>query len=354
MQSNGPLSASSQGFEFAVSPETKIVPQRDRIPSRREKSKLCLVLIALAISAVVPRAAHGATGTLTASLSTVSFGSVPVGSKGSQAVLLKNTGGADLKLLGVSLSGTGFSQTGLVAPLALVLTPGNTVSITVAFAPTTAGSVEGSLVLRSTATNSALAIALSGSGVAATRTISLSATSLNFGNEIVGGSNALTMAVKNTGNSRVTISAISVSGTGFSAVCCFAGTTIAAGQRAELNLVFAPKVIGSVRGTVSIVSNASNSPSATSLTGAGVSSAVHSVTLHWEASSSSNAIGYYVYRSTVSGGSYTRLTSSVVSALKYTDGAVSAGETYYYVVTAVNAGGTQSGYSGEVSATIPE
>jgi hypothetical protein len=353
MQSNGPLAASSQEFEFAVSPETKVVPQRDRTPDRREKSKLCLVLIALAISAVVPRAAHGATGTLTASLSSVSFGSVPVGSKSSQAILLKNTGGAALKLVGVSLSGAGFSQTGLVAPLALVLAPGNTVSVTVVFAPTTAGSVAGSLVLGSNATNSALAIPLSGTGVTATRTISLSATSLNFGNEVVGGTSTLTAAVKNTGNSSVTISVVSVSGTGFNAVCCFAGTTIAPGQTGELNVVFAPKVTGSVGGTVSIASNASNSPSTISLAGAGVSSTAHSVTLNWEASSSSNVIGYYVYRSTVSGGSYTRLTSSLVAALKYTDGAVSAGETYYYVVTAVNAGGTQSGYSGQVSATIP-
>jgi len=351
MQSNGPLAASSQELKFAVSPETKIVPQRDRTPDRREKSKVGLVLIALAISAVVPRAAHGATGTLTASLSSVSFGSVPVGSKSSQAVLLKNTGGAALKLVDVSLSGTGFSQAGLVAPL--VLTPGNTVSVTVAFAPTTAGSVAGSLVLGSNATNSALAIPLSGTGVTATRTVSLSATSLNFGNEVVGGTSTLAMAVKNTGNSSVTISVVGVSGTGFSAVCCFAGTTIAAGQTAELSVVFAPKVTGSVPGTVSIASNASNSPSTISLAGAGLSSAAHSVTLHWEASSSSNAIGYYVYRSTVSGGSYTRLTSSVVSALEYTDGAVSAGETYYYVVTAVNSSGTQSGYSGQVSATIP-
>jgi hypothetical protein len=353
MQFNGPLAASSQQFKFAVSPETKVVPQRDRTPNYRKKSKLRLLLIALAISAVVPGAAHATAGTLTASLSSASFGSVPVGSKSSQAVLLRNTGGAALKLISVSLSGTGFSETGLVIPLSLTLAVGQMASFTITFAPPTTGSVTGELTLHSTAINSTLAIALSGTGVTTTRTISLSTASLNFGNEVVGGTSTLAVTLKNTGNSSVTVSGVSVAGTGFSVSNGTGGATLAAGQTADLNVVFAPKATGNVSGTVSILSNASNSPNRISVSGAGVSSTAHSVTLNWEASSSSNVIGYYAYRSTVSGGSYSRLTSSPVTALRYADGTVIAGETYYYVVTAVNATGTQSGYSVQVRATIP-
>jgi fibronectin type 3 domain-containing protein len=161
------------------------------------------------------------------------------------------------------------------------------------------------------------------------------------------------VTAKNTGNSSLTVSQIGVVGTGFSVASGVAGTTIAAGQTAELSVVFAPKTTGSVSGTVTITSNASNSPSSISVAGTGVSNTAHSVTLNWVASSSSGVIGYYVYRSTTSGGSYTRLTTVAVNALKYADGALSAGETYYYVVTAVNSSGAQSGYSGQVSATIP-
>ena len=290
---------------------------------------------------------------MSASVSAVSFGSVPVGSMSSQAVLLKNTGTGALTLTGHSLSGAEFSETGLATPLSLKLAVGQTVSFTIAFAPTATGSVTGKLTLTSNASDSTLAIALSGTGVTATRSIALSASSLNFGNEIVGGTNTLTLGVKNTGNSSLTVSAGGVSGTGFSLSSGIAGTTIAAGQTAELNVVFAPKATGSVSGTVTISSNTTNSPNKAGVAGTGVSSAAHSVTLSWEASGSSNVIGYYVYRSATSGGSYTRLTSSAVTALKYTDGTVSGGETYYYTVTAVNSSGTQGGYSGQVSATIP-
>ena len=53
--------------------------------------------------------------------------------------------------------------------------------------------------------------------------------------------------------------------------------------------------------------------------------------------------GYNVYRSGVSGGPYTLLNFPLfVSNLAYTDSTVQAGQTYYYTVTAVSSGGTES------------
>jgi fibronectin type 3 domain-containing protein len=176
---------------------------------------------------------------------------------------------------------------------------------------------------------------------------------VNFGNEIVGGAIPLGVAVKNTGNSSLTVSGISVTGTGFSVTSGVSGTTIAAGQTAEMNVVFAPKATGSVSGKVTITSSATNTPNGVALTGTGVSSTSHFVTLNWGASSTSGVVGYYVYRSTTSGGSYARLTSSTLAAVKYTDGSVSGGKTYYYVVTAVSSTGAESSYSGQVTANVP-
>jgi hypothetical protein len=78
----------------------------------------------------------------------------------------------------------------------------------------------------------------------------------------------------------------------------------------------------------------------------------HSVVLNWKASTSSGVSGYNVYRGTQSG-SYSKVTSSVVAGTGYTDSSVSAGATYYYVVTAVNTSGTESGYSTPATATVP-
>ena len=63
--------------------------------------------------------------------------------------------------------------------------------------------------------------------------------------------------------------------------------------------------------------------------------------------------GYNVYRSTVSGGPYTRLTSSLNASTSFVDSTVQAGQTYYAVVTSVDASSVESVYSNMVSATVP-
>lgn len=79
----------------------------------------------------------------------------------------------------------------------------------------------------------------------------------------------------------------------------------------------------------------------------------HSVDLTWNASTST-VIGYDVYRGLVSGGPYTLLSVSPVMGLAFTDtNSLSAGFTYFYVVTAVDASGNQSVNSNEASAVIP-
>ncbi|TMV49338.1 hypothetical protein FE783_12545 [Paenibacillus mesophilus] len=71
------------------------------------------------------------------------------------------------------------------------------------------------------------------------------------------------------------------------------------------------------------------------------------VALSWSAVS--GATGYNVKRFTTAGGPYSTIASSVTGTT-YTDTSVTNGTTYYYVVTAVNAGG-ESGNSNEASAT---
>ncbi len=78
----------------------------------------------------------------------------------------------------------------------------------------------------------------------------------------------------------------------------------------------------------------------------------HSVSLTWDASTSSNVAGYYVYRATSSGGPYTKL-SSLLSGTSYVDGNTQAGQTYYYTTTAADSSGDESAYSNQVTASIP-
>jgi Bacterial Ig-like domain (group 2)/SdrD B-like domain len=64
-------------------------------------------------------------------------------------------------------------------------------------------------------------------------------------------------------------------------------------------------------------------------------------------------VGYNVYRSSVSGGPYTKLNSSPVAGLTYADTAVSAGQTWYYVCSTVDNLGDVSAQSKQAAATVP-
>ena len=63
-------------------------------------------------------------------------------------------------------------------------------------------------------------------------------------------------------------------------------------------------------------------------------------------------VGYNVYRAGISGGPYISV-ASASAVTSFVDGSVQAGQTYYYVVTAVDTSGTESAYSNQVQAVIP-
>jgi len=71
------------------------------------------------------------------------------------------------------------------------------------------------------------------------------------------------------------------------------------------------------------------------------------VVLSWDAVP--GAAGYHVYRSLLSGGGYTRIVTGAAGAV-YTDTAVTNGVWYYYVVTAVDGSGNESGFSNQAAA----
>jgi fibronectin type 3 domain-containing protein len=77
------------------------------------------------------------------------------------------------------------------------------------------------------------------------------------------------------------------------------------------------------------------------------------VALAWNASTAATVSGYNVYRTTVSGTGYAKINSSLIVPLLYTDATIQNGTTYFYVTTAVDATGSESVFSNEVSAVIP-
>jgi hypothetical protein len=249
----------------------------------------------------------------------------------------------------ITATGATFSVSGFTLPLSV--NAGQQTTITVTFAPTLVGAAAGSVSIVSNAPTSPTSVALSGSGIAATFTLGISPTSLSFGNVPTGTSSAAqSVTITDIGNSNVSISQITLSGAGYTMTGGSAPVTLTPSQNITLSVQFAPNVAGTVNGSISIVSNATGSPATVSLSGTGI--VQHSVALTWNASTSTVA-GYNVYRGTVSGGPYTKVNSSLVAALNYTDSTVQSGTTYYYVTTAVDSSGNESVFSNQVAATIP-
>jgi hypothetical protein len=280
-----------------------------------------------------------------------SFGSVVTGNTNSQTVQIKNSGTANLTVSQATVSGSGFSLSGLALPM--TLTPGQSGNFNVQYAPQSAGNVSGAVSIISNAPNSPASVALSATGVASSYTISVNPGSLSFGSVTDGSSAAQGFTVTNTGNANVAISGVAATGTGYSIVSGAGAVTLSPNQSTSVSVQFAPSAAGAVSGSVKILSNATGSASSVTLSGTGVAPPQpHAVALNWGASSSSVA-GYNVYRSVVSGSSYAKLNGSVVGGVSYADSSVQSGQTYYYVATSVDASGTESVYSNEVTAIVP-
>jgi hypothetical protein len=179
-----------------------------------------------------------------------------------------------------------------------------------------------------------------------------SVSSLNFGNTGLASSAQRTVTLTNSGSSSVTISGISVSGAGFTASGSASGLIVSPNQSAAVNATFTPFTIGSYTGSLTILSNAQNSPATVALSGSGVASSAHSVALSWISSTSSVA-GYNVYVSSSSVGPYSLLNSSPVPTTSYVDTNVQAGDTYYFRITSVSTSYQESAPTASVQATVP-
>ncbi|MFZ3329303.1 MAG: choice-of-anchor D domain-containing protein, partial [Candidatus Acidiferrales bacterium] len=210
----------------------------------------------------------GVQGQLGAAPSTVNFGSVNVGSNGSQTITLTNSGSASLTISQATASGTGFSISGITTPL--TLGAAQSTSFTAKFAPSAAGSVSGSVSIVNTSPNSPITVSLSGSGTATAPQLTISPANVSYGNVAVGSSVPQTITLTNSGNGTLTVTQASASGTGFSVGGASWPMTISAGSSGSFSAVFAPTSAGAATGSISVVSNAPGSPAAVALSGTGV------------------------------------------------------------------------------------
>ncbi len=197
-------------------------------------------------------------GKLSPSPASVAFGNIGVGANQTSTVTLSNSGQTSLTITSATLSGAGFSMSNLDLPL--TLTAGTSTSTTITFAPTGIGNFSGSVTFATTSdsVNNNVVLNFSGAGVTA-GTLTPNASSLAFGGVQVGSNSSLSETLTNTGGTTITISQATASGAGFSISGLTLPVTLAANQSVTFTATFAPASAGAASGTLSIVSNASNS-----------------------------------------------------------------------------------------------
>jgi len=182
--------------------------------------------------------------------------------------------------------------------------------------------------------------------------LSVSPSTMSFGNVGVG-SNASQSATLSASTADVTVSSAAWNGDGYSVSGITFPVTVSSGQSVKYTVTFAPAAAGSASGSISFVSDASDSSLTETLSGTGTqSSSSHTVALSWDASTSSVA-GYNIYRGAQSGGPYSRLNTTPMAGTSYTDNAVASGTTYYYVATSVDSNSIESAYSNQAVAQVP-
>ena len=196
------------------------------------------------VSAPVTGIGRSPTAVLQVAPPVLSFGGVAVNHQANGTLTVSNVGGADLIVNGVSSPAPPYSVTGLPAG-GTTLGPGQSVTLTFTFAPTTVGTFNGQKVVVDTSAGQET-VPLSGTAAVAGNLV-VDPGSLQFGTVAVGQSKALAFQLTNNGGSTVTVTKSKPPGldVGFSNTDDLSeGSTLAAGETKTLHVQFAPKQAG--------------------------------------------------------------------------------------------------------------
>ena len=217
------------------------------------------------------------------SATNLAFNATVVGqSSASISASLSNTGTAALSISTLAIGGSNpsdFVLSGGSCANGGSIAAGASCGVQLTFTPTATGGRAASLNINHNATGGISSITLGGTGTAAPQaTISLSATSVNFGTPLVGSDSALqTITVNNSGQAQLTFSGITVSGANAGIMTvggsCATATPVAAGASCTVTVQATPVASGAFAANLNLASNASNGAVAIGLSGSGAAAA---------------------------------------------------------------------------------
>jgi hypothetical protein len=213
---------------------------------------------------------------VTANPTSISFGDVLVAHTQAQSGSIINSGATSVTISQGWVNGNEFQVTGLNLPLTLA--PGQSATFNATFTPTASGSVVGAIFVNAIVSssndanitsNAALSIPLSGTGITSSGILQATSPSINFGSVQIGTNTTQSETLTNSGESSVTVTQANLSDPAFSVTGLNLPLTLSPGQSVTLAVGFTPTSASGTAGSISIISNASNSILTVSLWGTG-------------------------------------------------------------------------------------
>ena len=200
----------------------------------------------------------------------LNFGTIAVGSSSApQTITLTNTNTKNgLSITSIGLTGANTNDFSETNTCGSSVPAGGSCTITATFTPLADGALSASVSVTDNGGGSPQTVPLAGTGSGTAPVITVSPTSLNFGNVVVGTTSpAQTVTLTNSGNGALSITSI-VPGTNYGQTnTC--GSSLGAGLNCTVSVTFTPGASGTLNGTLTITDNANNSPQTVSLTGVG-------------------------------------------------------------------------------------
>jgi Abnormal spindle-like microcephaly-assoc'd, ASPM-SPD-2-Hydin len=204
----------------------------------------------------------------------LAFASTPVGvTSAAKSTTLTNTGNAKLTLGTISSSSTQFIVSGGTCVAGSSLAAGAACTVAMKFKPTSTGARSGTLNIAHDAKGSLSKVSLSGTATAAAPLASFSPASLAFANQVVNTASATkTIKLTNTGSASLKLGTITIKPSHFkiSGGTCVANASVAAGATCTVTVKFKPTTTGTKSGTLTVLHNATGSPTTVALSGKGV------------------------------------------------------------------------------------
>ena len=189
-----------------------------------------------------------------------------------QSVTLNNTGNVALSVTSIVASGD-FMQTNTCGTS---VAAGANCTISVTFTPTATGIRTGAVTITDNIAGSPQTISLTGTGAAPAPIVSLSATNLSFGNQLLNTTSAAqSVTLSNTGSAALNVTSIAASAQYAQTNTC--GTSVAAGANCTTSVTFTPTATGAQSGTITITDNAAGSPHIVSMSGTGSATLTYSI-----------------------------------------------------------------------------